>query len=168
MVYHSVFIKSPKHCLQEPSTKRVRPVAKSNSLTGVITPAKTPALKRIGQSITVTRTHTPTQIRTEQNQQAALAAVRLLTYLPLTPNSAPSASERRRDLCPRPTCALDRSPPCSRGSTTASAGATPWRAMTSQPRRSNGKRCSSSTLETQDMFNPCQLRFLGGVQWGNS
>ncbi|CAL8258705.1 unnamed protein product [Gadus morhua 'NCC'] len=37
---------------EEPSTKRVRPVAKSNSLTGVITPAKTPALKRFGQSIT--------------------------------------------------------------------------------------------------------------------
>ncbi|CAL8325717.1 unnamed protein product [Merluccius merluccius] len=37
---------------EEPSNKRVRPVAKSNSLTGVITPVKTPALKRIGQSIT--------------------------------------------------------------------------------------------------------------------
>uniref|UniRef100_A0A8P4G0I2 Rho guanine nucleotide exchange factor (GEF) 3, like n=1 Tax=Dicentrarchus labrax TaxID=13489 RepID=A0A8P4G0I2_DICLA len=31
--------------------KRVKPVTKSNSLTGVITPVKTPALKRIGQSI---------------------------------------------------------------------------------------------------------------------
>ncbi|CAK6968273.1 rho guanine nucleotide exchange factor (GEF) 3%2C like isoform X1 [Scomber scombrus] len=36
---------------EEPSNKRVKPVAKSNSLTGVITPVKTPALKRIGQSI---------------------------------------------------------------------------------------------------------------------
>ncbi|XP_068601592.1 rho guanine nucleotide exchange factor (GEF) 3, like [Brachionichthys hirsutus] len=36
---------------EEPSNKRVKPVAKSNSLTGVLTPAKTPALKRIGQSI---------------------------------------------------------------------------------------------------------------------
>uniref|UniRef100_A0A667WVM3 Rho guanine nucleotide exchange factor (GEF) 3, like n=1 Tax=Myripristis murdjan TaxID=586833 RepID=A0A667WVM3_9TELE len=37
-----------------PSNKRVKPVTKSNSLTGVITPVKTPALKRIGQSISVT------------------------------------------------------------------------------------------------------------------
>ncbi|KAF7668724.1 hypothetical protein LDENG_00289790 [Lucifuga dentata] len=36
---------------EEPSNKRVKPVAKSNSLTGMITPMKTPALKRIGQSI---------------------------------------------------------------------------------------------------------------------
>ncbi|XP_013873197.1 rho guanine nucleotide exchange factor (GEF) 3, like isoform X3 [Austrofundulus limnaeus] len=36
---------------EEPSNKRVKPVSKSNSLTGVITPVKTPALKRIGQSI---------------------------------------------------------------------------------------------------------------------
>lgn len=36
---------------EEPSYKRVKPVTKSNSLTGVITPVKTPALKRIGQSI---------------------------------------------------------------------------------------------------------------------
>ncbi|XP_011600745.2 rho guanine nucleotide exchange factor (GEF) 3, like isoform X1 [Takifugu rubripes] len=36
---------------EEPSNKRVKPVMKSNSLTGVITPVKTPALKRIGQSI---------------------------------------------------------------------------------------------------------------------
>ncbi|XP_037540035.1 rho guanine nucleotide exchange factor (GEF) 3, like isoform X1 [Nematolebias whitei] len=36
---------------EEPSNKRVKPVLKSNSLTGVITPVKTPALKRIGQSI---------------------------------------------------------------------------------------------------------------------
>lgn len=38
---------------QEPSNKRVKPVVKSNSLTGVITPVKTPALKRIGLSISV-------------------------------------------------------------------------------------------------------------------
>ncbi|XP_059189369.1 rho guanine nucleotide exchange factor (GEF) 3, like [Centropristis striata] len=36
---------------EEPSNKRVKPVVKSNSLTGVITPVKTPALKRIGMSI---------------------------------------------------------------------------------------------------------------------
>ncbi|XP_068452818.1 rho guanine nucleotide exchange factor (GEF) 3, like isoform X2 [Clinocottus analis] len=36
---------------EEPSNKRVKPVVKSNSLTGVIAPVKTPALKRIGQSI---------------------------------------------------------------------------------------------------------------------
>lgn len=49
---------------QEPSNKRVKPVAKSNSLTGVITPVKTPALKRIGQSISVT-IHTHTSYRTK-------------------------------------------------------------------------------------------------------
>lgn len=46
---------------EEPSNKRVKPVAKSNSLTGVLTPVKTPALKRIGQSISVSvhkHTHT--------------------------------------------------------------------------------------------------------------
>uniref|UniRef100_A0A3P8S5Z4 Rho guanine nucleotide exchange factor (GEF) 3, like n=1 Tax=Amphiprion percula TaxID=161767 RepID=A0A3P8S5Z4_AMPPE len=37
--------------LEEPSNKRVKPVAKSNSLTGVIPQVKTPALKRIGMSI---------------------------------------------------------------------------------------------------------------------
>lgn len=36
---------------EEPSNKRVKPVVKSNSLTGVINQVKTPALKRIGQSI---------------------------------------------------------------------------------------------------------------------
>ncbi|XP_008287525.1 rho guanine nucleotide exchange factor (GEF) 3, like [Stegastes partitus] len=36
---------------EEPSNKRVKPVVKSNSMTGVITPVKTPALKRIGMSI---------------------------------------------------------------------------------------------------------------------
>nr|XP_019951559.1 PREDICTED: rho guanine nucleotide exchange factor 3-like isoform X1 [Paralichthys olivaceus] len=36
---------------EEPSNKRVKPVVKSNSLTGVITQSKTPALKRFGQSI---------------------------------------------------------------------------------------------------------------------
>ncbi|XP_056157703.1 rho guanine nucleotide exchange factor (GEF) 3, like [Lampris incognitus] len=36
---------------EEPSNKRVKPVVKSNSLTGIITPVKTPALKRFGQSI---------------------------------------------------------------------------------------------------------------------
>ncbi|XP_061592033.1 rho guanine nucleotide exchange factor (GEF) 3, like [Cololabis saira] len=37
--------------LEEPSNKRVKPVVKSNSLTGVITPGKMTALSRIGQSI---------------------------------------------------------------------------------------------------------------------
>ncbi|KAM4610913.1 rho guanine nucleotide exchange factor (GEF) 3, like isoform 2-T2 [Polymixia lowei] len=36
---------------EEPSNKRVKPVVKSNSLTSATTPAKTPALKRFGQSI---------------------------------------------------------------------------------------------------------------------
>ena len=43
--------------LQEPSNKRVKPVGKSNSITGIITPVKTPALKRLGQSITVRPFH---------------------------------------------------------------------------------------------------------------
>ncbi|KAM9856026.1 rho guanine nucleotide exchange factor (GEF) 3, like isoform 2-T3 [Aulostomus maculatus] len=43
----------PEHAKdsEEPSNKRVKPVVKSNSLTGVITPVKTLGLKRIGQSI---------------------------------------------------------------------------------------------------------------------
>ncbi|XP_040906079.1 rho guanine nucleotide exchange factor (GEF) 3, like [Toxotes jaculatrix] len=56
---------------EEPSNKRVKPVSKSNSLTGVITPVKTPALKRIGQSIsrsisfrTEARPLTPAPLRT--------------------------------------------------------------------------------------------------------
>ncbi|XP_076022330.1 rho guanine nucleotide exchange factor (GEF) 3, like isoform X2 [Genypterus blacodes] len=42
---------NPSKDSEEPSNKRVKPVVKSNSLTGMITPVKTPALKRIGQSI---------------------------------------------------------------------------------------------------------------------
>ncbi|KAJ8017308.1 hypothetical protein DPEC_G00016520 [Dallia pectoralis] len=37
---------------EEPSTKRVKPVGKGGGVTGIITPIKTPALKRLGQSIT--------------------------------------------------------------------------------------------------------------------
>ncbi|XP_071755039.1 rho guanine nucleotide exchange factor (GEF) 3, like [Centroberyx gerrardi] len=58
---------------EEPSNKRVKPVTKSNSLTGVITPVKTPALKRIGQSIsrsisfrTEARPLPPAPLRTRQ------------------------------------------------------------------------------------------------------
>uniref|UniRef100_A0A4W5LXB9 Uncharacterized protein n=1 Tax=Hucho hucho TaxID=62062 RepID=A0A4W5LXB9_9TELE len=38
--------------LQEPSNKRVKPVGKGGGVTGIITPVKTPALKRLGKSIT--------------------------------------------------------------------------------------------------------------------
>ncbi|XP_030625041.1 rho guanine nucleotide exchange factor (GEF) 3, like [Chanos chanos] len=37
---------------EEPCNKRVKPVSKSPGYTGIITPVKTPALKRLGQSIT--------------------------------------------------------------------------------------------------------------------
>nr|XP_015823480.2 rho guanine nucleotide exchange factor (GEF) 3, like isoform X2 [Nothobranchius furzeri] len=56
---------------EEPSNKRVKPVGKSHSLTGVLTPVKTPALKRISQSIsrsisfrTDARPLPPTALRT--------------------------------------------------------------------------------------------------------
>lgn len=49
-------------------------MAKSNSLTGVITPVKTPALKRIGQSISVTvHKHTRTPAITENEEQMTFA-----------------------------------------------------------------------------------------------
>ncbi|KAM3871727.1 rho guanine nucleotide exchange factor (GEF) 3, like [Diretmus argenteus] len=58
---------------EEPCNKRVKPVVKSNSLTGVITPVKTPALKRFGLSIsrsisfrTEARPVTPVPLRTRQ------------------------------------------------------------------------------------------------------
>lgn len=51
-VFKFFYILSLPIPFQEPCNKRVKPVAKSNSLTGVITPAKTSAFKRI-QSISV-------------------------------------------------------------------------------------------------------------------
>uniref|UniRef100_A0A8B9JBR7 Rho guanine nucleotide exchange factor 3 n=1 Tax=Astyanax mexicanus TaxID=7994 RepID=A0A8B9JBR7_ASTMX len=39
-----------------PCNKRVKPVDRSSEVTGIITPVKTPALKRLGQSIQVRRT----------------------------------------------------------------------------------------------------------------
>ncbi|XP_035500675.1 rho guanine nucleotide exchange factor (GEF) 3, like isoform X2 [Scophthalmus maximus] len=68
---------------EEPSTKRVKPVAKSNSLTGVITPTKTPALKRIGQSISRS-----ISFRTE---------ARPLPPTPLRSRAKPSSFPRRRN-----------------------------------------------------------------------
>lgn len=47
------FYKFTSYGFQEPSNKRVKPVGKSNSLTGVIPQMKTPALKRFSQSISV-------------------------------------------------------------------------------------------------------------------
>ncbi|XP_028266849.1 rho guanine nucleotide exchange factor (GEF) 3, like [Parambassis ranga] len=68
---------------EEPSNKRVKPVAKSNSVTGVITPVKTPALKRIGQSISRS-----ISFRTE---------ARPLPPAPLRPRSKASSFPRRRN-----------------------------------------------------------------------
>ncbi|TMS16791.1 Rho guanine nucleotide exchange factor 3 [Larimichthys crocea] len=68
---------------EEPSNKRVKPVAKSNSLTGVITPVKTPALKRIGQSISRS-----ISFRTE---------ARPLPPGPLRPRTKASSFPRRRN-----------------------------------------------------------------------
>ncbi|XP_047446910.1 rho guanine nucleotide exchange factor (GEF) 3, like isoform X2 [Mugil cephalus] len=68
---------------EEPSNKRVKPVSKSNSLTGVITPVKTPALKRIGQSISRS-----ISFRTE---------ARPLPPAPLRPRSKASSFPRRRN-----------------------------------------------------------------------
>ncbi|XP_037127746.1 rho guanine nucleotide exchange factor (GEF) 3, like isoform X1 [Syngnathus acus] len=68
---------------EEPSNKRVKPVVKSNSLTGVISPAKTPALKRIGQSISRS-----ISFRTE---------ARPLPTLPLRSRTKGSSFPRRRN-----------------------------------------------------------------------
>lgn len=50
---HSLLLAS----YQGPCNKRVKPVDKSASVTGIITPVKTPALKRLGQSIQVSYAH---------------------------------------------------------------------------------------------------------------
>ncbi|XP_032421804.1 rho guanine nucleotide exchange factor (GEF) 3, like isoform X1 [Xiphophorus hellerii] len=68
---------------EEPSNKKVKPVAKSNSLTGVITPMKTAALKRIGQSISRS-----ISFRTD---------ARPLPPGPLRPRSKASSFPRRRN-----------------------------------------------------------------------
>ncbi|XP_041656217.1 rho guanine nucleotide exchange factor (GEF) 3, like [Cheilinus undulatus] len=70
---------------EEPCNKRVKPVAKSNSLTGVITPVKTPALKRIGQSISRS-----ISFRTE---------ARPLPPTPLRSKKASSFPRRRNSQC---------------------------------------------------------------------
>ncbi|XP_075870158.1 rho guanine nucleotide exchange factor (GEF) 3, like isoform X4 [Nelusetta ayraudi] len=67
---------------EEPCNKRVKPVAKSNSLTGVITPAKTSAFKRI-QSISRS-----ISFRTEP---------RPVTLAPLRPRAKASSFPRRRN-----------------------------------------------------------------------
>ncbi|PWA28681.1 hypothetical protein CCH79_00014815 [Gambusia affinis] len=68
---------------EEPSNKKVKPVAKSNSLTGVITPMKTAALKRFGQSISRS-----ISFRTD---------ARPLPPGPLRPRSKASSFPRRRN-----------------------------------------------------------------------
>lgn len=70
---------------EEPSNKRVKPVAKSNSLTGAISPAKTPALKRIGLSISRS-----ISFRTD---------VRPLPTPPLRTRKASSFPRRRNSQC---------------------------------------------------------------------
>ncbi|KAM9785612.1 rho guanine nucleotide exchange factor (GEF) 3, like [Neosynchiropus ocellatus] len=70
---------------EEPSNKRVKPVAKSNSLTGVISPVKTPALKRIGLSISRS-----ISFRTD---------VRPLPTPPLRARKASSFPRRRNSQC---------------------------------------------------------------------
>lgn len=80
-------------------------MAKSNSLTGVITPVKTPALKRIGQSISValhTSTHrrAPTHLSLcnwlfcvrEWNSSAPFAAVHQFSHWVPTFDPGPAAS----------------------------------------------------------------------------
>lgn len=90
----------------------------SQSLTGVITPVKTPALKRIGQSISVTSltsTVTPAVALSSLARAQSLCPAR----------SAPSVFAARRGLCPRPTSASAPRPRLSLAGGTASAGATP-------------------------------------------
>lgn len=108
--------------LQEPSNKRVKPVAKSNSLTGVLNPVKTPALKRIGQSISVTNSHTKWPVNefwVLYNGQLLLCSQRSISF--------------RTEARPLPTAPL-------RSRTKAS----------SFPRRRNSQ-CWSDTVESHDL-----------------
>ncbi|XP_041860432.1 rho guanine nucleotide exchange factor (GEF) 3, like isoform X2 [Melanotaenia boesemani] len=68
---------------EEPSHKRVKPVGKSNSLTGVITPVKKPTLMRIGQHISRS-----ISFRTD---------ARPLPPAPLRSRTKPSSFPRRRN-----------------------------------------------------------------------
>lgn len=111
---------------QEPSNKRVKPVAKSNSLTGVITPVKTPALKRIGQSISVTVT---------QTRACSCCYVSRFLQTDVPPicslHSGPSVFAQRLDLCPQHPCVPAQRPRHFHADATASAGVTLWRVMIS-------------------------------------
>lgn len=131
---------------QEPSNKRVKPVGKSNSLTGVLPQMKTPALKRLSQSISVRMlryTHAFTTYISVQTVNTIFSF-----------HSDLLAFVQMLDLCPRLSPVLARNPLRFHVGATASAGATQWRATTSQPRKSNAKRCearsfSSSAAETR-------------------
>ena len=114
--------------LQEPSHKRVKPVVKSNSLTGVITPSKTPALKRIGQSISVTNTKLISSIKKKKGQSMTWACRHSPTGL--FPQRSISFRTEARPLPPAP----------MRPRTKAS----------SFPRRRNSQ-CWSDTVESHDL-----------------
>lgn len=121
--------------LQEPSNKRVKPVAKSNSLTGVLNPVKTPALKRIGQSISVTNTRSHTKWPVNEFWGFCI------TVSCSSVHSGLLVFVQKLDLCPQPPCVHGQRPPRFHVAATASVGVTPWKVTIWLQRKSNGKRC---------------------------
>lgn len=124
--------------LQEPSNKRVKPVAKSNSLTGVLNPVKTPALKRIGQSISVTNTLAVQSYKVTSEWVLGFCISQLL----LSVLSGLSVFVQKLDLCPQPPCVHGQRPPRFHVAATASVGVTLWKVTIWLQRKSNGKRCA--------------------------
>lgn len=56
---HPSFFSLPPSSLQEPSTKRVRPLGRVTSLANLISPVKNGAVRRFGQTIQVEQKTTP-------------------------------------------------------------------------------------------------------------
>lgn len=122
-------------------------MAKSNSLTGVITPVKTPALKRIGQSISVTvhkDTHIHVAIQSEQVMTIQFINIQLIFSF----HSGLLVFAQRLDLCPRPRSGPAQKPRHFHAGATASVGVTLWKVMTSLQRKSNVKRCEGQQAKS--------------------
>lgn len=143
------FYKFTSYGFQEPSNKRVKPVGKSNSLTGVIPQMKTPALKRFSQSISV-------RMLKYAHAFTAYISVQIVSVILSFFHSGLLAFAQRLDLCPRLSPVLARSPPRFHAGAAASAGATQWRATTSRPRKSNAKRCEGQKGRSPNNFWNCR------------
>lgn len=114
-------------------------MAKSNSLTGIITPVKTPALKRIGQSISVMMHEHCCICVAIQSEQLA-TELRCSTNVLLF-HSGLLVFAQRLDLCLRLPSDPAQRPRRFHAGATANAGVTLWKVMTSLRRKSNVKRC---------------------------